>query len=228
MSIGRRGALACAGVTLLVAACVGTRFGPDAPAGISFSGHWRLDVAASDDPQKALTQMRAEARRIIARNAAAQGRGGPDSGGGSAGPGDPGEDAGAHGPHRDPLERSPMAHIIENVAARGEFLSVQQRADEIVFDYGTSRRSFTPGQHSVVSAEGGVGDQTSGWHGRDYQVVIKAQAGPTFTETYSLSADGKRLTDRVHLDSYELPAVTLTRFYDATDTIAPRQVPTSE
>jgi hypothetical protein len=181
-----------------------------------------VDVAASDDPQKALTTMRAEARRIIARNVAiAQARGGPPE------VAIPGDDPVAH-LRRDPLERSQMAHIVEKFAARGEFLTVQQRAEEMVFDYGTSRRSFTPGQRSVVSAEGGVGDQTSGWNGRDYQIVVKAQAGPTLKETYTLSADGKRLTDRLHIDTYELPAVTLTRFYDATSSIAPRQVPNGE
>ena len=39
---------------------------------------------------------------------------------------------------------------------RGEFLTIRQARDEIVLDYGASRRSFTPGGRSVVSAENGV------------------------------------------------------------------------
>ena len=203
---------------------MGSRMGADAPVGASLAGDWKLDAAASDDPQKVLTHMRAEAIKVLSRNAAyAQARG-------SAPAADalPTDEAAAHGPHRDPLARSPMAHIVENVAARGDSLSVRQTGEEIVFDYGGSRRSFTPGAHSVVSAEGGVGDQSSGWKGRDYVIVVRAQAGPQLTETYALSADGKQLLDKIHIGSYELPAVDLTRSYIPAASAAARPLPSND
>jgi len=112
--------------------------------------------------------------------------------------------------------------------ARGDFLSVRQGPGEFVLDYGGSRRTFTPGQHSVVSAEGGVGDQTSGWKGRNYVIEVRAQNGPLVTEEYGLSPDGKELLAKLHIGSGELPAVSLTRVYRPTDESAPHQLPIND
>ena len=121
-----------------------------------------------------------------------------------------------------------MAHIIMNSVARGDFLTVRQGAGEFVLDYGTSRRTFTPGQHSVVSAEGGVGDQTSGWKGREYVIEVKGQQAPVVTEEYGLSSDGKELVAKLHISSGELPAVSMTRVYRPTNESAPQQLPTND
>jgi hypothetical protein len=203
--------------------CFGPRVGAEAPAGASLAGNWKLDPAASDDPLKTLSHMRAEAAKIIERNNANS----PTGGGGPAG-GPAADDPGARGPRRDPLARSPMAHIIQDVMGRGEYLSVRETPQEVVFDYGSYHRSFTPGAHSVVSAEGGVGDQSSGWKGRQYVIYVKPQNGPEVTETYSLSEDGKQLSDKVHVSSYELPAVELTRIYRPTTASSPRALPTGD
>jgi hypothetical protein len=80
----------------------------------------------------------------------------------------------------------------------------------------------------VVSAEGGVGDQTSGWKGREYVIEVKPQQGPLMTEQYGLSPDGKELLSTLHIASSELPAVTLKRVYRPTDESAPHQLPTSD
>jgi hypothetical protein len=209
---------AAAGV--LLGACSTTAGSPEATPGVSLAGNWKLDPAASDDPQKILAEMRTQATKIINRNIAyAQAHG-------NASNDVPDEAASAHGPRRDPLQRSPMAHIIRATVARGDYLTVLQKPAEIVFDYGSSRRSFTPGVRSVVSAEGGVGDQSSGWKGREYVIVIQPQMGPRVVETYTLSADGRQLADKLKISSYELPAVSLTRVYNATSETAPRQLPT--
>jgi hypothetical protein len=203
--------------------CAGPRLDTETPAGASFAGNWKLNPAASDDPQKILAHLRTEAIKIINRNAAAaQARGAASATDAAT------DDPGAHGPRRDPLQHSPMAHIVQQIAARGDTLSVRQSAGEIVFDYGTSHRSFTPGAHSVVSAEGGVGDQSSGWKGREYLIVVKAQQGPEVTETYALSGDGQQLVDKIHIGSYELPAVDLNRIYIPSTASAPRQLPTTD
>jgi len=121
-----------------------------------------------------------------------------------------------------------MAHIIEAAVARVDFLTIRQSPSEFVLDYGATRRTFTPGLHSVVSAEGGVGDQTSGWKGREYVIDIREQTGPEVTESYGLSEDGKHLVQKLHIGEAELPAVTLTRVYDPTNETAPHQVPTND
>ena len=79
----------------------------------------------------------------------------------------------------------------------------------------------------MVSAEGGVGDQTSGWKGRAYMIEVKAQNGPLLTEEYELSPDGKELLVKLHIGSSELPAVNMTRVYRPVDQGAP-QFPISD
>ena len=227
----------CAAATLL-AGCTGPSLNEDAPPGVNLAGAWKLDHSASDDPQKTLDQMRAQALKIMShppqqvmsvpahpgRQGQGQGqRQSPDSDPEAA----PMQPA-ALGPHFDPLKYSPMAHIIKQSIDRGDFLTVRQGPGEFVLDYGTSRRTFRPGQHSVVSAENGVGDQSSGWKGREYVIEVKAQQGPLLTEQYGLSSDGKELVEKLHISSGELPAVTLTRVYRPTNESAPQQLPMND
>jgi hypothetical protein len=212
--------LGAGAIAVLGAGCAGERVAADAPPGASLSGSWRLDAAASDDPQKILAVMRDQAAKIINRNAAIQQA---RIAAGAAAPNDIPDE---RGPHRDPLRHSQMAHVLQDVIARGEYLTIRQGAEEIVFDYGTSRHSFTPGAHSVVSSENGVADQKSGWNGRAYLIVVKPQMGPEVTDSYALAADGKRITEKLHIASYELPAQTLTRVYVAAAAVPPRQLPT--
>jgi hypothetical protein len=230
------GALLCAvAVTALTGCATGTK--AEAPAGVNLAGNWKLDPAASDDPQKILDHMRAEAYKII--NRGPQPTPPPLPRNGMPPPHSTqqqdqmaSEDpvyapTGPGGQRPDPLRHSPMAHIIQETVERGDYLTVRQGPEEFVLNYGTSRRSFTPGGHSVVSTEDGVGDQTSGWKAREYEIVIKAQLGPTVVETLGLSPDGKHLVDQLHISSGELPAVTLKRVYDPTNEVAPRQMPST-
>jgi len=214
----------------LLAGCAGSRLADEPAPGVNLAGAWRLDHSASDDPQKVLDQMRAEALKIIARQTqqvAMPARGGRQGSAQENGPDPALGQPPPPGAHFDPLRRSPMAHVLQNMVARGDFLTVRQGPGEFVLDYGTSRRTFTPGQHSVVSAEGGVGDQTSGWKGRAYVIEVKAQNGPAMSEEYELSADGKQLVAKLHIGSSELPAVNLTRVYRPTDQ-APQPLPVND
>ena len=218
----------------LLPGCMGTRLAEEPPPGVSLAGAWRLDHGASDDPQKVLEHMRAEAMKIISRQPQQQvvtttrggkqvpaqtSEGGPDPA--LAQPPPPGA-------HFAPLQRSPMAHVLRNTVARGDFLTVRQGPGEFVLDYGGSKRAFIPGQHSVVSAEGGVGDQTSGWKEHAYIIEVKPQNGPLMTEEYTLSADGKELLMKLHIGASELPAVNLTRVYRPADQSTFQPLPTSD
>jgi hypothetical protein len=237
MPIVRAGrVLLCAAAATSLAGCAGTRLSADAPAGITLAGAWKLNRAASDDPQKVLDRMRAEAFKRMGRRVTAAPR--PDvRGGGRRSPPpddqpleeDPAPARVAHGaPRPDPLLRSPMAHVLLTSIARGDLLTVRQGPGEFALDYGTSQRSFTPGARSVVSAEGGVADQTSGWQGREYVIRVRAQLGPDVTERYGLAADGKHLVAKLHIATEELSAVELTRVYDPANETAPRQLPTND
>lgn len=210
----------------------------EAPApGTSLAGAWKLNPTTSDDPQKVIEHMRAQALQRIARHeqTAPQQQPAMRHHGGAGGTGSAADTQDSAqqevfdpGHHLDPLRNSQMMHVLAAALARGDFLTVKIRAGEIVFDYGTSVRTFSPGGHSVVSAEGGVGDQTSGWSGRDYVIHLRAQMGPDVAENYSVSADGKHLIETLRIGPAELPVVNLTRVYDPTSETAPRNLPTND
>jgi hypothetical protein len=238
-------ALLAAGVAVTLAACAGAPKAEN-PAGVMLAGNWKLDHAASDDPQLLVARMRTEAEKILKRQAAQAAaaadvippRGGAGRGGagGTQAPdvnpalgADEPAAGGPHGaPRPDPLQRSPMMHVLSQVIARGDYLTVRQASNELTLDFGTTQRSYTPGGRSVVSAELGVADQTSGWDGHQYVINIKAQWGPNVIERYALSADGTQLIDKVHIGPAELKAIDLTRVYRRTTEPAPRAVPTTD
>jgi hypothetical protein len=236
MATARADALLACAAAITLAGCISSHFSPDAPDGVSLAGSWKLDHAASDDPQKVLAKMRDQATKIIKRHqdemAARTDAAPPDvmndatpPEGGSPPPGSPGQ---GRAGHADPLRRSPMAAIIRTMMERGDYLTIRQSRSEFVLDYGTSSRTFTPGGHSVVSAEGGVGDQNSGWHNKSYVIRIKPQNGPEVTDSYSLSADGQHLLETLAIANAELPAEQINRVYDRTTETAPRQAPTTD
>src|SRR5216110_1142155 len=163
MPIVRAGTvLLCTAAATTLAGCAGSRLSPDAPAGVNLAGAWKLNRTAGDDPQKVLDQMRAGGPRTSQPDAPLEE--------------DPAPVRAAHGAARpDPLLRSPMAHVLLMSVARGDFLTVRQRPGQFVLDYGASQRSFIPGARSVVSAESGVADQTSGWKGREYVIDVRGQ-----------------------------------------------------
>jgi hypothetical protein len=230
-----------AGILLLAAQLAGCATGlkADAPAGVSLAGAWKLDHALSDDPQVVIKKMRDEALKQIHKASELQQQAatremagtsrdrGPTQQSPAEGPFAP-DQSGATGAPFDPLRRSPMMHVLARALERGDFLTVRQSSDELVLDYGTSVRSFTPGGHSVVSAENGVADRTSGWDGRQYVIHDKAQMGPTIVESYGLSPDGQHLVETLRIGPYELPKIELKRVYDHTTEIAPRQLPNTD
>lgn len=232
MRIARPCALLLSMAATAFAGCVGSRLAAEAPSGLSLAGAWKLDHSASDDPQKLLERMRKEAFSRMARRVAAPPVRATTRGG--AGPvvpppedQAPGADStaaiGAPGARPDPLAHSPMAHVLHAYLARGDYLTVRESAGELVLDYGASQRRFTSGEHSVVSAEGGVADQSCGWKGREYVIEIRGQSSPDVIERYALSPDGHRLIEKLHIGAEELSAVDLTRVYVPTDETAPRQ-----
>ncbi|MFZ1904726.1 MAG: hypothetical protein WAU56_04970 [Steroidobacteraceae bacterium] len=225
-----------ASAALLAAQLAGcaTGFKADAPAGVSLAGTWRLDHAKSDDPQVVINTMRTEALKQMQKLGLAQERAlaqiDTARGAGGAGPVQSGEQVFSpdqSSPRADLLRRSPMRHVLAEAIERGDFLTVRQSSDELVLDYGSSVRSFTPGGRSVVSAENGVADRTSGWKAHQYVIRDKAQMGPSVVETYELSPDGQHLVETLHIGPYELPAIELKRVYDRAEA-APRQPPNTD
>jgi hypothetical protein len=173
------------------------------PAGYSLAGTWRLDPQRSTDSDKALQQLRPhrEPRPIQ-----------------PAGPIDPVAPPPPQ-PYRPPID------IQATELRGGNFLQIEQRPDELIITNGATRRSFTPGAHSVVSVSSGVADQVSGWKGRAYVIDVRPQLGPHIVEQYRRSDDGKDLIETIHIGSEgRVPKVDVTRVYVPADQV-PQPLP---
>jgi hypothetical protein len=224
----------------LLSGCIGGHLSEEAPTGPRLAGIWKLNRGASDDPQRIIDSLRAEAQKKINRamNASAAPMEGPGGqGGGGRRHGQGGADSGdqipdiappQHGPGMDPLRNSPTMHALREVLQRSDYLTIRQSAEQVSFDYGTTVRNYTPGGHSVVSSENGVADQNSGWSGKTFVVNIKPQVGPAIVEEYGLSPDGKHLVVKTRIGPFELSRVNLTRVYDPANAVVPNSGPTNE
>jgi hypothetical protein len=226
---------------LTLTGCFGAGLKPAGTNDPHLQGIWRLDRAASQDPQKIIDKLREEAENKLKRALNAPppmapmsgGRGG--RGGGMGGqqqqssPDDLQADAPPQplGPGMDPLRNSPTMHELRNILQRSDYLTIKQSPEQMSFDYATTVRSYTPGEKSVVSSENGVADQVSGWSGKTYVVNIKPQLGPRVEEDYSLSPDGKQLIVKSIIGPFE-SKVELTRVYDATGQAMPNSAPSND
>ncbi len=238
-------ALLCV-VLLMVLTLSGCGTGLKADTGTAphLQGVWRLNRAASQDPQKIIDKLKAEAEKKMRRamNAppsysdSGPGGGGRGRGGRGGGAGQqPSPDdiqaeppPGPIGPGGDPLRNSPTMHELRAILQRSDYLTIKQSPEQISFDYGTTVRSYVPGDKSVVSSENGVADQTSGWSDKKYEIHIKPQLGPRVEEDYSLTPDGKQLIVKATIGPFELSKVELTRVYDVTGEVVPNSAPSND
>ncbi len=224
-------------VTLAGCGSVG-RFDPNPSHTVDLSGSWTLDHTASDDPKPIIEKLRP--KPVSPRwgmspdedeNGSPQGGGDQDGqrGGGRARRG------GAEGQpqivYRNSNEAYTHGMVIKALMAdlaRADNLTIHQSPEQISFDYGNSVRSFTPGSVSVVSAAWGVADQSSGWKGKEFVIVVKPQTGIATTETFSLSSDGKHLVEDLRMGGGDFPSIRLKRVYDPSDRPIQRAVPTND
>lgn len=216
---------------VLVAAVLGAcarELKPDTPPGVSLAGTWKLNRQASDDPQAMLARMQEEASKH--RRERMAGETDDDF------PDDAQIDNGSASASRAGPPHAGMrggGGFIQRAYARslggllnGEALTIEQTSTRLVFAREDSRRSFTPGQHSVISVPDGVADQRSGWSGREYVIEVEPQVGPRVIERYGLSADTGQLVEKLRATVQGLPKLEFTRVYDR-GTPDPSPLPTS-
>ena len=102
-----------------------------------------------------------------------------------------------------------------NALLGGQWLKIQQSDTEVRIVNAARSRTYTPGEHSVVSVPSGVADQVTGWSGRTYVVYLDPQIGPSVKERYTLSADGRQLIVKIEVASEgRNKAMKVTRTYD--------------
>lgn len=225
----RSAALTLAGaLALTLGACAGGagRLKPETPAGVNLAGTWRLNRAASEDPQAMIERIRNDEMKRMRRAY------GPP-------PAEELPDIDEHGnPRRvqhDDSERGggrmrfmPRLPYAEALGASltADTLQIEQSPTRFVLVRGDDRRSYTPGGDSVVSVANGVADQHSGWDGKEYVIEVRPQVGAHVIERYGLSADGHQLVEKVLLTDEGWPKLEFTRVYEP-GKLTSRGLPTS-
>jgi hypothetical protein len=229
VSAKRSAALALAGslLVLTLVACGGGAGGlrPDTPTGVNLAGTWRLNRAASDDPQAMIERIRKDEMKRMRR---------------AYGP-PPAEELPEIDEHGNPrrvqhddgerggrmrfMPRLPYAEALGS-SLTADTLQIEQSPTRFVLVRGDDRRSYTPGGDSVVSVPNGVADQHSGWAGKEYVIEVRPQVGARVIERYGLSADGHQLVEKVSLTDEGWPKLEFTRVYEP-GKLSPRDLPTS-
>jgi hypothetical protein len=219
----------------LLAGCGAPNLKSDLPQGIDLAGSWKLNRQASADPDAMINAIVAKELKHMHRRSHAYdddpdlpppgAPGGPPGAGGR--PSDNVEPPGGMFRPREGMEaylRSQYTNALGSIL-NGDGLVIEQAPDRFTLRRGDSRRTFTPGGHSVVGVAGGVADQSTGWRGREYVIDVRPQVGPRVTERYGLGPEG-RLVEKVELSGDGLPKLEFTRVYDK-GAAPPRALPGS-
>lgn len=207
-----------------LAGCAGEKLAPAPPAGVDFSGSWKLNAADSDDPQRLI---QAQFNTPSAQNpsgAPSGGRGGRQGGRGGAG----GGYAGGPGAPAMP----PVAVLSEGLRWPGKQLEIKQVAGVVAFTSEGANRVCQPMGRKNPHGFGGGRDGASGRdappRARDApaprcgwtEKTLIVQGGdpdedhPPFEEQYSLSDDGRRLVEVVEFKAGRSRGFTMSRVWD--------------
>src|ERR1700722_2198676 len=212
-----------------LAACASEKLASAAPAGIDFSGRWKLNEADSDDPQRLInTPVTGPNSSSGPGGGGSGGRGGGRQGGGRGGGGamSPGGPSGPVMP--------PVSALSDGLRWPGKQLEIKQVAGVVAFTSDGINRVCQPmnggkphhhsGDHDgAAPGRGGTRAQgrdsappRCGWT----EKTLIVQGGdpdderPPFEEHYSLSDDGQRLVEVVVFSGGRSNGFTMSRVWD--------------
>jgi hypothetical protein len=222
--------LVVAVAVVCLAACASDKLAQAPPAGVDFSGRWKLNEADSDDPQRLLQAQ---------LNAPAPGQNTTSPGGGGGGSGRGGRQGGGRGGASGMNPTGPGGPVMPSVSVMaeglrwpGKQLEVKQVAGVVAFTSGGINRVCEPADSGRKHSHHANGDGAS--EGRDAPVrgrdvppprcgweekTLIVQGGdpdddhPPFEEQYSLSEDG-RLVEVVTFKGGRSSGFTMSRVWD--------------
>jgi hypothetical protein len=181
------------------------------PPGVDLSGHWRLNVADSDDPLR-LTQA--------------------FSSGNGMGPQDPGQSGGQRGGRssRSGARQMPFVQPISIPATTmadllrwpGAEVEVHQDGGAVTFNTDGDSRVYRPGagsgnaaSHAKKKDHRSTAPSPCGWLGPSLVVQVQAEDNqPGFDAQYRVSDDGKRLIQVITLQGGRLTGFAMSRVWD--------------
>ena len=213
-------------VTLMcLAGCASDKLAQSPPAGVDFSGHWKLNQADSDDPQQLIQAQ----FNTTTTQGGSGGRGGRQGGRGGAAGAYPGGPIGPSMPS--------VAAMGDAVRWPGKQLDVKQVAGVVAFTSEGINRVCQPseGGNGHHHHGGGRPDDRDGPGGRDAaprardvppphcgweEKTLIVRGGdadderPPFEEHYSLSDDGQRLIGEIEFKGGRSNGFVMSRVWD--------------
>jgi hypothetical protein len=215
---------------LCLAACASEKLAQAPPVDVDFSGHWKLNEADSDDPQR-LLQAQFNQAANAQNNPSPGGSGG--RGGRQGGRGDGGMPAA--GP-AGPMMPS-MGEVGEGLRWPGKMLEIKQVAGVVAFTSGGASRICQPmdGAGRIHRRRASSNDRDGVTSGRNApprardappprcgwsEKTLIVQGGdpddehPPFEEHYSLSEDKQRLVEVVGFTGGRSNGFTMSRVWD--------------
>ena len=187
----------------LVAACASDPpLDPAPPPGVDLSGHWRLNVAESDDPLRIPSSIGGGTPGATPRSGRGNRNGGQDPSGPVALP--------------VPVPTSLVADLLR---WPGSELELRQQGGVVSFDSGGDSRVYQPAAAHVRSAarrgRRSATPATCGWSGASLVVRMDGdETQPGYEARYRLSDDGDRLLQVITLQSGRLSGFTLSRVWE--------------
>lgn len=201
---------------VFISACAGEGLRSAPPAGVDFSGQWKLNVADSDNPLHLLQMANAQAA-AAAENTANSGRGGRGSRGGTGYPG------------LIPPATPSVSVLADASRFPGKQLDIHQAGGVLTFTSSGQTRVCRPGEgkkshhHNSVSdrdaplpAERDAPPPRCGWLEKTLIVRSSEQDEdrPPFEEHYSISENGQRLIEEVIFSGGRSSGFTMSRVWD--------------
>jgi hypothetical protein len=206
-------------VVMCLAACASDKLAQAPPADVDFSGHWKLNEADSDDPQR-LVQAQFNQQTAAQNDPSTGGSGGGGRGGRGGGRGGAGGMGSVRGGPGGPAMPS-VAAMGEGLRWPGKALEIKQVAGVVAFiSEGASRvcqpmdASGKPHHHHAPSRD--APPPRCGWA----EKTLIVQGGdpdddhPPFEEHYSLSDDRQRLVEVVGFTGGRSSGFTMSRVWD--------------
>lgn len=201
---------------VLIGGCAGEGQSLAPPAGVDFSGHWKLNAADSDDPLHLLQMANAQAA-AAADNAANSGRG---ARGGRGGLGYPG---------LVPPATPSVSALADASRFPGKQLDIKQVGGVLTFSSSGQTRVCQPGEGKRSRHHDNPSDRdaplpaardapppTCGWLEKTLIVRSSEQDEdrPPYEEHYSISEDGRRLIEEMIFRGGRSSGFTMSRVWD--------------
>lgn len=210
-----------AAATLLLAAttCLAA-FDATPPKGVDLSGHWQVNTALSDDPEKMLQQRMDEDRKRYEQWMRKARENNPlgippldESPPQPAAGAEPAPAPTANRPEQRPRNR--RDEELRKMLGISDTLDITQSGAKIDIVSAVDSRRFEAGTRSQVSMpQGELADSRVGWDGQWFVIERRARRGPRMVEKYRLLKNGQLESQLAWSGDSPLAGMKVRRIYD--------------